>query len=125
MNLISLNGYKKIYSIDSFWDDYKKLFGKDTHSYQKEKETLLTNLHTLDDQPLIESLKMRSRFERLSNEELYVIRHVSKTNPRVVFVTSDEDGNFILLNSFLEKSREDYEIAKDRAKGILKILEEV
>ena len=120
VQLVSLKGYKKIYAVDSFFDEFKKLFGKDTHTYELEKKSLLTSLDLLDQHPLLELLKMGARFERLSNEELYVIRHVSKTNLRCIFVTGDEDGNFYLLNSFLEKSRGDYEIAKDRAKGIIK-----
>lgn len=122
MHLLSLQGYNHIYAVDSFFDDFKKLFGKDTYTYESEKKHLLVSLRMLDQQPLSELLKMGARFERLSNEDLYVIRHVSKTNPRTIFVTGDEDGNLYLLNCFLEKNRSDYEIAKEKAKGIQKLL---
>ena len=123
MNLLSLIGYKKIYAVDSFWDEYRKMFGKDAHSYKEEKELLLTNLRMLDDRPLSELLELPARFERLVNEDLYVIRNVSKRNPRVIFVTGDENGNIVLLNSFLEKNRGDYELAKAKARRLLKLLQ--
>ena len=122
MQLLLLKGYKHIYAVDSFFDDFKKMFGKDTHTYEQEKTHLLSSLKMLDQQPLSELLKIRARFEHLSNEDLYVIRHVSKTNPRSIFVTGDDDGNLYLLNCFLEKNRGDYEIAKQKAKGIQKLL---
>lgn len=123
MKLLLLSGYKKIYAVDSFWEEYQKLFGKDLDSYVKEKEVLLTRLQMLDGRPLSELLRLSAQFERLSNEDLYVIRHVSKRNPRVIFVTSDEEGNVVLLNSFLEKKRGDYEIAKNKARERMKLLQ--
>ena len=123
MKLLLHSGYKKIYAVDSFWEEYQKLFGKDLDSYVKEKEVLLTRLQMLDGRPLSELLRLSAQFERLSNEDLYVIRHVSKRNPRVIFVTSDEEGNVVLLNSFLEKKRGDYEIAKDKAREPMKLLQ--
>ena len=123
MKLLLLSGYKKIYAVDSFWEEYQKLFGKDLDSYVKEKEVLLTRLQMLDGRPLSELLRLSVQFERLSNEDLYVIRHVSKRNPRVIFVTSDEEGNVVLLNSFLEKKRGDYEIAKNKARERMKLLQ--
>lgn len=122
MKLLSLKGYNHIYTVDSFFDDFKKMFGKDAHTYESEKKYLLSSLKMLDQQPLSELLKMGARFEHLTNEDLYVIRHVSKTNPRSIFVTGDDDGNLYLLNCFLEKSRSDYEIAKEKARGIQKLL---
>ena len=122
MRIESLDEYKNIYAVSSFWDNYRRLFGKDSSSYQREKKRLLTNLNMLDTCPLIELLNL-APFERLTNEDLYVIRHVSKHNPRVIFVAGDDDGNFYLIHSFLEKDRSDYEIAKQKAKDIIKQLQ--
>ena len=122
MHLLLLEGYTRIYAVDSFFDDFKKLFGKDARSYELEKKHLLSSLKLLDQQPLPELIKMGKRFERLVNEDFYVIRHVSKTNPRSIFIIADDDGNLCLLNCFLEKSPADYEVAKQKAKGIQKLL---
>ena len=64
------------------------------------------------------------RFEKLENADgLYAIRHQSVINPRVVFAFQSADGIVVLLTSFKEKSKSDYDAAMKRAKSILRELE--
>lgn len=122
MKIVSLVGYHKLYATDSFWEDYRKLYGKDKVSYESEKRVLLTNLNLLNAVPLSELLQMQ-QFEKLSPDELFSIRHVSKKNPRVLFAVDKERDACVLLCCFLEKSQSDYHRAKKKAQDIVKILE--
>lgn len=119
MAILSFEDYNRIYFVDSFWPEYKSLFGKNKSTYQLEKKYLLTKLNMLDKGDLSELLKGPS-FERLSNEDLHVIRHVNKRNSRVIFAAMDDDGGYILLTSFFEKNTSDYAPAISKAKKIMK-----
>ena len=120
MQLEKVDGYEHIYAADSFFDGYSKMFGK--HKKKEEArymEKLLVNLRILDSGG--QYLGMQ-QFEKLKSSNLYAIRHVSKMNPRVIFFYQDEDGTVLLLHSFLEKSKSDYEAAIQKASHILKEL---
>lgn len=124
MQLIKRVGYEKIYELDSFDKDYRKMFGKGGahNSYYKK---FLENLKVLDNVSSIEHALIDQRFELIDGEShIYSIRHKSKMNPRVLFFHTTADGVYILLCGFLEKSKSDYDVALRKAKGILKELEQ-
>ncbi len=65
------------------------------------------------------------QFEKLRGDpRLCSIRHVSKDNPRVLFVFTEGDDAIVLLSCVLEKSKNDYNEAIAQAKRRLAQLEE-
>ena len=113
MNIIKLKDYNHIYAIDSFLDEYVALFGKNKSAYLKHLKKLRTNLKILDSK--MEKSIQFQQFEKLEGQPFYSIRHVSKINPRVIFVLIDNDENVILLSSCKEKSKGDYDRAIAKA----------
>ena len=124
MDLVQLSGFKRIYAVDTFAKQYKKLFGKSEAQYIKYSEKLNTNLGILDALGL-DALEMQ-KFESLVNEDgLYSIRHVSQINPRVIFTvitTISDEGEIVLLSCAKEKSTADYDKAKQTAQQYRKEL---
>ena len=121
MEIIKLKDYKNIYAVDSFFAEYSSLFGKSKAAHTQYLKKLRTNLGILD-REMKKSIQYQ-QFEQLENTNLYSIRHVSTINPRVVFAYIDNDGKVILLSSFKEKKRADYDRAVEQAKLRLKQLE--
>lgn len=123
MELIKDERFENIYMVDVFPREYKKLFGKSKAVYQEEHERLARNLYLLDSE--MENALQFQQFEQLTNQSpLCSIRHVSKTNPRVIFVFQKTESAVILLACALEKSAKDYDEVIDRAKKRLRLLEE-
>ncbi|MDO5445040.1 MAG: hypothetical protein Q4F31_05405 [Eubacteriales bacterium] len=122
MQLEKLEGYNSIYAVDVVRKEYKKLFGKNSKEYADCLQKLRVNLKILDVNGIQKALQYQ-QFEKLDNEELYSIRYVSKSNPRVLFAVFDGES-FILLSCCKEKNRGDYEIAKETARARMKQLEE-
>lgn len=130
MDIQKDSSFQNIYYVDGFWDEYKKLFKKNLNSYIDYKEKLLSNLSFLDTVSDIKQALLLKPFEQLkSKETLYCIRHVSKLNPRVVFICQliEEDNSkvIILLTSFFEKdTAKDYALAIKKAKSIIRQIDE-
>lgn len=121
MEIIKLEGYNRIYAVESFFSEYNSMFGKSKAIHIQYLKKLRTNLDILDKE-MKKSIQYQ-QFEQLENTNLYSIRHVSKVNPRVIFAYIDNDGNVILLSSFKEGKRADYSRAMEQAKQRLKQLE--
>lgn len=122
MELVKLEDYNNIYAVDPFEDEYKSMFGKSNAEYKNCLKKLRTNLRILEQVRLQQALTYQ-QFEKVEGEDLYSIRYVSKSNPRVIFAYIVE-GHIILLAAFKEKKKSDYQIAINRAKDRLKELEE-
>lgn len=123
MRLVKLEAYKKIYAVDSFEKEYTNLFGRNA-DFEKYKNKLHYHLQILDDAANIQQVLLHKDFEIFQNvENGYIIRYVSKLNPRTVFFYAAEDNIYILLHSFLEKTtKPDYKKAANKVNGILKEL---
>lgn len=122
MQLVKREGFQKIYQTDSFDKDYRKLFGHGG-DYKVYEKKFLHNLKVLDESSSINHALLLQTFELIDkNDHIYSIRHVSGRNPRVLFFHEVDDGNYVLLCSFLEKGDSDYDKAVKRAKAILKEL---
>ncbi len=124
MEIIKLKDYNRIYAVASLPDEYKKLFGKSQTEYKKCLKKLKTNLRILDQTEFKHALTTYQQFEKLENENLYSIRYVSQSNPRVLFCLVSESG-IVLLSACKEKDSSDYESAKLRAKERVKEMEEM
>lgn len=123
MELIKDERFEHIYMVDTFPREYKKLFGKSSAIYKEELERLAQNLYILDTE--MEDALQLQQFEQLTAKApLCSIRHVSKTNPRVIFIFEKTESAVILLACALEKSKKDYEEVTARAKARLRALEE-
>ena len=119
MKLVKLAGFNRIFAVDTFQKEYKKLFGKSKAQYIEYYEKLKTNLDILDTL-YTDALEMQ-QFEPLVNEDgLYSIRHVSQVNPRVVFTMITDGGQVVLLSCAKEKSTSDYTKAKQKARQLRK-----
>ena len=122
MNLVKFKGYSKIYAIDTFEDEYKKLLKK-TGEYNKCLNKLKFNLNFLEESESIETALLNKNIEKLKDStNLYSIRNISSLNPRTIFCYLTEDNLYILLNSFLEKNSSDYNKGIKKAKNIIKHL---
>lgn len=122
MDIIKTEGFERIYEVDVFSGEYKKLFGKNKRIYEKELDTLHTRLDFLDRNE--KSPLEQQQFEPVHDHPpLYSIRHVSQANPRVVFVFAEQDRSVVLLACTLEKSTNDYKKVIARAEERLKLLE--
>lgn len=122
MEIVKLTGYTNIYAVDPFQEEYRSLFGKSRTEYIHCLKKLETNLRILDQAGLQQALTY-IQFEKLENEDLYSIRYVGKSNPRVIFA-SVVKGRIILLSAFKEKRDSDYQNAIRKAKERRKELEE-
>ena len=121
MELIKLEEFKRIYYVDGFFKEFRKLFKKDTQTYENYIVKLNEHLTILDEP---ESSLALPRFEPLKNEKnLYSLRFVTKMNIRVLFSIEANGAIVLLLTSFKEKSASDYKPAINHAKKIIKELE--
>lgn len=121
MKIQKLEHFDSIYSVDTFWDEYKSLFKKDKNQHKRHLKKLFENLRILDERK--SDAILHQQFEKLKNSDLYSIRHVSELNPRVIFVFAGNSENSILLACTLEKSKNDYDKVMIKAKERLKELE--
>ena len=128
MNIIKYDKLKRIYYVDSFWKEYRSLFGKSERDFFDYSKKLISNLSFLDNIKNMQLALQNPNIEKLVNTPLYSIRHRSKLNPRVIFIccmgSEDNPGAIILLASILEKSASDYSRAIDKATLIIKNFEE-
>lgn len=123
MDLVKLDGYNRIYSVNVFQDEYRKLFGNSRVEYERCRKKLRANLRILDNSRR-ETILTYYQFEKIEGEDLYSIRHINESNPRVIFAYVSKRGNIVLLSACKEKSTHDYQPALRKAKERLKDLEE-
>jgi hypothetical protein len=123
MGLSKVKPYSNIYEVDTFSEEYKKLF-KNFGEYDSCKKKLMFNLSILDNASSINSALQHKNIEKLKDvDNLYSIRNPSKLNPRTIFCYEIDDNIYILLTSFFEKNTSDYNRAVKRAQNIIKSLE--
>lgn len=123
MGITKLMDYDNIYAVDTFEEEYKKMFSN-SRDYDFYHKKLTTNLAMLDTFNNIQSAIINMNFEHIENtENLYSIRHVSTLNPRVIFFCKAGENTYILLNSFFERDKKDYRKAIKTAKSILSSLD--
>lgn len=124
MNISIVEGYTRIYQVDTFSSSFSSLFSKSAEQKQSSLKKLNFNLRILEDNGFA-ALEMQ-QFEKLKTTDppLYCIRNVGQMNPRTVFVLYTEPEGFLLLHCFLEKNKSDYQKAIKQAHNILKRLEE-
>lgn len=123
LDIIKDKLYNNIYRVDVFEKEYKKMFGKSKSLYFREHEQLAINLHILDTE--MNAALERDQFHAvIGHSPLYSIRHISQSNPRVLFIFTESDGAVVLLSCTLEKSKSDYDAAIARAEERLNLLEE-
>ena len=123
MDIIKDEQFERVYMVDVFEKEYRKLFGKSKAIYQKEAEQLAVNLTLLDAQGTA-ALEQDQFHAVRGHSPLYSIRHVSVANPRVLFVFTETDGAIVLLSCALEKSTSDYDAAIKQAEKRLQLLNE-
>lgn len=121
MEIIKLKGYEHLYAVDSFFLEYQALFGKSAAEHKKHLTKLRTSLGILDRE--LQAAVQYQQFEKLSGEELYSIRHVSKANPRVIYAFFTDDGKIILISCFKEHNAADYQRGIQQAKSRINQLE--
>ncbi len=122
MDLLKLDGFQKIYAVDTFNAEYEALY-KNSSDYEAYYEKFKFNLGILDNAKNLQVALKHKNIEQLSNTGLYCIRHVSNKNPRTIFFYALEDNIYILLHTFFEKeSKKDYKRAVKSANAILKKL---
>lgn len=122
MEIIKLKGYDHLYAVDSFFSEYQALFGKSAAEHRKYLIKLRKNLGILDREMKSASTGYQ-QFEKLEGVELWSIRHVSKFNPRVIYAFFMDDEKIILISSFKEHNKSDYERGIQLAKARIKQLE--
>lgn len=122
MEIIKVKGYNTIYALSTFKSDYRKMFSKSENEYDRHLRKLRLNLNILDEKHLSVLNGSYPQFEKLTNENLYSIRHITQMNPRVIFAYVSEENNILLLTCTLEKSSSDYASALAKAKSALKTL---
>ena len=118
MEIVSLDDFERIYSVDVFEKEVTKLFSKSTADYYRYIDFLHSELH-----------KISNRKETTNREEpitykdatLYSIKKRMKKNTRVLYYYMKDD-NIILLTAFDEKNKSDYDNGKVRAYNRLKNL---
>lgn len=117
MKIIKYEDFENIWRVEGFDKEYEALFGKSKSEHKKYLTKLFDNLFLLDQH----KTAGRKQFEKIE-ENLWSIRDVSKSNPRVLYTYITDDGKIILLHPFLEKSGSDYEEGKRRARKQVKEL---
>lgn len=123
LDIIKDDRFERVYMVDVFEKEYRKLFGKSQPTYTKELEQLAINLELLDTQGP-RALEQEQFHAIRGHTPLYSIRHISASNPRVLFVFTETDGAIVLLSCVLEKSTRDYDAAIKRAETRLQLLKE-
>lgn len=118
MEILNYIGFDKIYFLDVFEKELSKLKKHDSKyaSWLERKLEILEHGAT--------AATDGKQFEKLSNYELFSIRHVSKRNERIIYYIIDEDDSVILLLAFCERNKSDYRNAIDTALKRLKKLKE-
>lgn len=101
------------------------MFGKSKKAYRSELEQLISNLTILDESTKADAL-LGQQFEVVTQHApLCAIRHVSITNPRVIYVYTEQEDAIILLACGLEQDTEkDYKEIVLRAEKRLHLLKE-
>ena len=118
MELVRFLDFEKFYMIDCFDNEFKKVTDNSTY-YRK---WLIRELHVLENEGK-NAIKFRRKFELLHNEKenLYsMMFKPSEINLRIIYTMDEDDA--VLLVPFKEKSRSDYENAKEKAKKRIKAL---
>ena len=126
MALIKFDDYRNIYQVEGFQKEFEEVLDEtDTNGrYHKWLRRKLSVLEANGYGGLIDR-----DFEKIedTNPKLYAIRYPkSKKNPRIVYAYVD-NGEVILLHTFLEKSKKtssDYRAAIKIATNRLKSLQE-
>ena len=110
--------FEHIWGVEGFDKEYQKLFAKSKQEYVSCLEELYRNLAMLDSGDVSD----RKTFEKIENN-LYAIRsNRRRVNPRVRYTAVLNDGRYILLLPFAEKSKTDYEEGKRRARAQIRAL---
>ena len=122
MRIIKLADFNNIYYVDSFFSEYRELFGKSRSIYASCLKKLRMNLRILDAEK--QKAITYQQFEKLKDADIYSIRHVGQDNDRVIFAFIDKNNNVLLLSSCKEKSASDYRKAVSQAEERLRILKE-
>ena len=123
LELIKTEGFEKIYEVEQFEKEFKKIAKRDRRYY----DWLIAKLSVLEDKGM-EALRLES-FEPLprTDPKLYSIRYPhSPLNPRVIYIYAKGDEIY-LLTAFKEsskKSNSDYDSAIEVAHKRLKYIEE-
>lgn len=123
LDIIKDDRFERVYMVDVFEKEYRKLFGKSKSTYLAELEQLAVNLELLDVQGT-RALEQEQFHAIRGHSPLYSIRHISTANPRVLFVFTETEDAVVLLSCTLEKSKNDYDSAINRAETRLHLLEE-
>lgn len=119
MKIVPLEDFENIWCTENFDKEFQQLFGKSRTLFKNYQETLFRNLEWLDKYDFADL----PQFEPLVKENnLYSIRLRGKANCRVIYTCILSDGRMVLLFPFLEKSKNDYEKAKKRARALVKNL---
>lgn len=125
LDIIKDEAFERIYKVDVFDKEYKKMFGKSKQVYRAELEQLAVNLTILDESTKADALQ-RQQFEVIKQHApLCAIRHVSRSNPRVIYVYTEQENAIVLLACGLEQATEkNYKEIIFRAEQRLHLLEE-
>lgn len=123
LDIIKDERFQNIYFTDVFPKEYKRMFGKSKKQYELERNQLAINLSLLDTDKQA-ALEQKQFHAITGHHGLYSIRHVSVSNPRVIFVFAESDTAIVLLSCTLEKSKNDYNEAIALAEQRLRLLEE-
>ncbi len=119
MKLVKQIGYKRIYAVDTFCDEYRALY-QNSGAYDAYLKKLRLHLQILDNAKDLRSALLHKDIEALENTRLHCIRHVSSKNPRTIFFYALDEDIYILLHTFFEKdTAKDYKRAIRRANAIL------
>lgn len=122
MNLLKVKGFKKIYALEVFEKEFRKLFKKNNDEYRQYLKRLRSKLKLLDKYGRV-IVDQINTIESLKETELFAIRLIGKQNVRVIFaiVVSQK---IILLQSFEEGNKNNYNLALQTAKERLKLIGE-
>lgn len=119
MRIIQLEDFDNIWRVEGFDKEFQQLFGKSQKQFMDYQEILFRDLELLNQH----EIKELPQFEVLVGEDhLYSIRLMGKANCRILYTCILDNGKVILLFPFLEKSKNDYEKAKKRARPLVKEL---
>lgn len=126
MDILKVDGFNNIYQVDCFQTEFLKTVKerpKKQGIKSRYQDWLVRSLAILDELGF-NALSLPA-FEKLNDtDRIYSIRYTkSIKNPRVLFVFFD-GRNIILLTSFLEKSKADYDKALEVAKNRLRLIKE-
>lgn len=118
MRIEPLDDFENIWQIEGFDKEYQKLFGKSKNEFEKCKEELYRNLIFLDS----DDISDRLAFEKIEDNLFAIRSNYRRINPRVLYTAVLNDGRYVLLLPFAEKSKSDYEEGKRRARAQIRAL---